>query len=329
MIDKLNSIVDSFPQKPVLVVGDVMVDEYIWGGVSRVSPEAPVPIVRENKRERRPGGALNVVCNLLSLKASPLVTGVVGKDDVSHYIKKYLKQNGIDDSGIIDVPSRPTTLKTRIIGNSQQIVRLDAENSDIIDNTVTDKILTYIEKKSDDISGIIISDYNKGLINGKILQKVNDLRNDKGIFVAVDPEIRHYRYYKDVSLITPNHKEAGSFVGIRIEDDKSLHDTANRILKEINPELLLITLGEDGMMLCNNDGKVTHVPTIAKHVYDVTGAGDTVISVFTLAMICGATPHESAVLSNAAAGYVVGEAGTTAIPFDVLKSRITKEFISS
>ncbi len=327
MIDKLHSIADSFAGKRVLVIGDVMIDEYIWGSVSRVSPEAPVPVVLEKKRERRPGGALNVVSNLLALKARPLLAGITGMDSGGEFIKRYLEENGIDQAGLTVTGDRPTTVKTRIIGNSQQIVRLDSENTKQIDDTAAGRILKYIDDNADNISGIIISDYNKGVINEKIQERVKSLHRKKGLYVSADPQIKHYRLYNDLSLITPNHHEAGAFVGIMIEDDKSLHETAGRIMKEINPELLLITLGEKGMMLYGRDKKFTHVPTIAKRVYDVTGAGDTVITVFTLAMICGASPVESAVLSNIAAGHVVGELGATAITLETLKERIKPEYI--
>ena len=327
MIEKLRSIVDSIPDKRILVIGDLMIDEYIWGSVSRVSPEAPVPIVVEKKKERRPGGAFNVINNLLTLKTKPFVAGVTGKDSDGEFIKNYLEQNGIDSGGLIETSDRPTTIKKRILGNNQQIVRLDSENTKQIDDNATEKILKYIDDVADSISGIIISDYNKGVINEKIQNKVKALHRQKGIYVSVDPQIKNYRLYSDMSLITPNHHEAGAFVGLLIEDDKSLHKTAGRIMDEINPELLLITLGEKGMMLYGRDRKSIHVPTVARHVYDVSGAGDTVIAVFTLSMICGASPVESAVLSNIAAGYVVGEIGTTAIPHEILKNSIKPEYI--
>ena len=327
MIDKLHSIADSFREKRILVIGDVMIDEYIWGSVSRVSPEAPVPIVVEKKRERRPGGAFNVINNLLTLKTKPFVAGVTGKDSDGEFVKKYLEQNGVDSKGLIITSDRSTTIKTRIIGNNQQIVRLDSENTKQIDDITTGKILKYIDDIADDISGIIISDYNKGVINEKIQQKAKSLHAEKGIYVSVDPQIKNYRLYNELSLITPNHHEAGAFVGVLIEDEKSLHETAGRIMDDINPELLLITLGEKGMMLYGRDRKFIHVPTVAKHVFDVSGAGDTVIAVFTLSMICGASPVESAVLSNIAAGYVVGEPGTAAIPLEILKDRIKPEYI--
>ncbi|MCU0820877.1 MAG: PfkB family carbohydrate kinase [Spirochaetes bacterium] len=326
MIEKLFSIAGSFPEKRILVIGDIMVDEYIWGSVSRVSPEAPVPVVQEKKREIRPGGAFNVVNNLVALSTRPLVAGAIGNDECGSFILEYLRRNGIDAGGIVEFQDRPTTKKTRIVGNNQQIVRLDLESTKQIEESATEKIIKYIDNNAGIISGIIISDYNKGVINKKIQEKVKMIQR-LGIFVAVDPQIKHYRMYNDLSLITPNHHEAGSFVGTLIDDDRSLHETAGKIMDDINPELLLITLGERGMMLYGRDRKFTHVPTIARHVYDVSGAGDTVICVFTLAMICGAKPVEAAVLSNIAAGYVVGEVGTAVIPHSILMDRIRPEYI--
>ncbi len=327
MIDKLKSIVDTFPEKRVLVLGDVMVDEYIWGNVDRISPEAPVPVVLEKNREKRPGGALNVINNLIALGTSPLIAGVTGRDRGGKYIREYLQANKIDTNGIIEIPEKPTTSKTRIIGNSQQIMRLDTESSEEISDRAITELLEYIDTCSDEISGIIVSDYNKGLINAKILNMVRKLKNEKKIFVAVDPEVRHYKLYSGISLITPNHNEAGACAGIPIDDKTTLDKVAKKIIDEINPDLLLVTLGENGMMLCKSDGSFTRVPTVARHVFDVTGAGDTVIAVFTLAMICGAEPVESAVLSNIAAGYVVGEIGSTVIPFEILKEQILPEYI--
>lgn len=327
MIEKLNSIVDSFMDKKILVIGDLMIDEYIWGSVSRVSPEAPVPVVLEKKRERRPGGALNVVSNLLSLGAKPLIAGIIGDDAGGDYIKEYLKKNKIEAGGMATASARPTTVKTRVIGNNQQIVRLDAETAGSTGKAETESIIRYIESKTSVISAIIISDYNKGMINEPILQSVKKLSAEKNIFTSVDPQVKHYRLYNDLSLITPNHHEAGAFTGISIDDEDSLHKAAKKIMDEINPGLLLVTLGENGMMLYEKNAGFTHVPTIARHVYDVTGAGDTVITVFTMAMACGASPEEAAVLSNIAAGYVVGEVGTTAIPFNILKERLKPEFI--
>lgn len=303
-----------------------MVDEYIWGSVSRISPEAPVPVVLEKDREHRPGGALNVINNLIALQATPYITGIIGTDEGGRFVSNFLEENDIDIDGIIKVPEISTTQKTRIIGNSQQIVRLDFERSDPIEANFTEEMLDYIDSKMEYIDGIIISDYNKGVINSNVLKKLQDLRY-KGFFIAIDPHVRQFKNYFGMSLVTPNHHEAGEGIGIKIVDEESLRKVSKEIINEMGHELLLITLGENGMVLCKGDGSYTHIPTVAKHVYDVTGAGDTVITVFTLSILSDATPEEAAILSNIAAGYVVGKIGTVIIPLQDLQARIISEYI--
>ncbi|MDY6969390.1 MAG: bifunctional ADP-heptose synthase [Spirochaetota bacterium] len=327
MIDRFKTIIDSFEDKGVLVVGDIMVDRYIWGNVSRISPEAPVPVVLEEKREDRPGGSLNVVNNLISLNAKPYVAGIVGNDNNADFVYEYLDNNRVESKGIIKTLKRPSTLKTRIIGNNQQMLRLDYEDPCEVDEEISHRLISYVKSIREKISGIIVSDYNKGLISRNLLQGIYAILGED-IFIAVDPNVASFNLYRNISLVTPNHHEAEEASGVKIFDYDSLCIAAENIMNKISPLLLLITLGENGMALFGRDVPFKHVPTVAKHVYDVTGAGDTVITVFTLAMLCGAAPEEAAVLSNIAAGYTVGEMGTTAISKEVLKSRIAPEYLS-
>jgi rfaE bifunctional protein kinase chain/domain len=316
---KAEKIFQKFNKCHIIVVGDIMLDRYLWGTVSRISPEAPVPVVDINKEEHLLGGASNVAKNIASLGGKVSLVGVVGKDTFGVSLKALLSSNKFDTGGIVVDKDRPTTVKTRIVAHNQQIVRADREKTTPISDKITQKILDYFNARIAKISGVIISDYGKGVISHDLLTSLIETCNNKGIFISVDPKEAHFFNYRRVSTITPNHHEAGFVAGKKITDDKSLLEVGWRLLEQLEARSILITLGEKGMALFENDPKspggraLTKIPSMARKVFDVTGAGDTVIATMTLAAAAGASLKEAAFIANVAAGEVVGEVGTAQV----------------
>ena len=316
--ERIEKITGRFPDVRILVLGDIMLDRYVWGRVERISPEAPVPVVSVKEETVNPGGAANVAANVAALGARTLLVGLVGQDSFADQFRSVLSVNGLDSGGLVIDPNRPTTVKTRIVGGNQQVVRIDREITDEIDSKLAGEILNKIEKELDNLDGIIISDYGKGVITFDLLSKLIPLANKAGKFVAVDPKEVHFKSYRNVSVITPNHHEAGFVSGRRITSDKILDEVGRRLLNELNLESLLITRGEKGMTLFEKDGSRTDIDAEAKTVYDVTGAGDTVIASLTVAKTAGAAMREAAFISNVAAGLAVARFGTARISRDEL-----------
>ena len=298
-----------------MILGDVMLDEYIWGNVSRISPEAPVPVVEVMDESVKLGGAANVALNVKTLGDIPLLVSIVGNDKNGERLKELLASSEISSQGIFIDNDRRTTAKTRIIAHSQQVVRADRENTEELSLDLTLRLVDFIKIKikEEKISAILISDYGKGMISLKLLNEVISLARENNIFISVDPKETHFMNYKRVSIITPNHSEAGFAYGKRIKDEKSLEEVGWGLLEKLEAEALLITRGEKGMSLFEKNRMLTNFPTVAKEVYDVTGAGDTVISAFTSAYSAGASLKEAALISNHAAGIVVGELGTAQV----------------
>jgi len=317
------NFIKKFPEAGVLVIGDIMVDHYIWGKVKRISPEAPVPVVEVSKESLLLGGAANVVNNILSLGGRVFISGIIGRDDMGRVLIHELRVRGIDTTGIVVEGDRPTTVKTRIIAHNQQVVRFDRENRVDIDSTTMFLILEYVKKTLPEIKAIVISDYCKGVITKHLIGEI--LKLNAEIFIAVDPKIGHFDYYNGASLITPNITEASVGSGIEITDERTLIDAGKTLLKKLGCKAVLITRGDEGMSLFEAGGGVTHIPTFAKEVYDVTGAGDTVIATFTLAHSAGATMKEAAILANHAAGIVVGEIGTATVRAEDLLQNLNTE----
>lgn len=303
-------------KKKILVIGDLILDRYIWGKVSRISPEAPVPIVEVTAENYLLGGAANVANNIASLGGHATIVGVAGHDRGGEILTKILTERGIQSDGVFR-SSRPTTMKARVIAHSQQVVRFDREDKNKVEGKLLKNILDYLHSEISGYDAVIISDYKKGVISAELVEKVLKESRPKNIFVAVDPKIGHFHCYRKVSLITPNIHEASSASGIEIKDEKSLINAGKALLRKLACSAVLITRGEHGMSLFRKD-KVVHIPTVAKNVFDVTGAGDTVIATFTLAYTAGASMEESAVIANHAAGIVVGEVGTAVITLDHL-----------
>lgn len=311
--NKLECLVNSFNKARILVIGDLMLDEFIWGKVSRISPEAPVPVVRVTSQSYVLGGAANVANNIHSLKGKVAIAGIIGDDDIGKKMLSEFQKRNIDTDLVITDKTRPTTLKSRVIAHSQQIVRVDRENTEAMDEKVTTQIIEGTKKIINQIDAIIIEDYGKGVITSRLLKEVLQLARQHNKVVSVDPKIDHFSLYKKVDVITPNHHEAGAVIGVEITDETSLLSVGRQLVKLLEGSNVLITRGEEGMSLFEPNGDVTHIPTVAKEVYDVSGAGDTVIGTLTLVLSVGGCFKESALISNFAAGVVVGKVGVAIV----------------
>lgn len=322
---KLKKIIAKFDKSRILVIGDLILDQYIWGEVSRVSPEAPVPVVWAKKRSYVPGGAANVANNIRSLDAKVTIAGVAGNDNHAKMLISELKKRKIDSSGILLFPKRQTILKTRIIASSQQVVRVDWEDVHPLPLELNDRILTFVKKNIKKFDAVIIEDYGKGVINAELLERLTYLCHKENKIVTVDPKEEHFQYYRGVTSITPNRKELENAIrnlkikdlsnrfklnNDRLSEDKDIDSAGKQIVDYLGLDSLLVTLGEHGMRLFEKSGRITYIPTVAQEVFDVSGAGDTVISAFTLALSCNADKREAAYLANFAAGIVVGKLGT-------------------
>lgn len=303
-----------FKGKRILVIGDLMVDEFIWGDVERISPEAPVPVVHFKSDSLHLGGAANVAGNLRDLGAEVVLAGVVGDDPNGHIFHRLCDEQIIDTSTIVTETSRNTTVKTRIIANNQQVVRLDREQTNDLRGATRNRLLQLIENQITDLDGVIISDYSKGVITASFMNGFRKLTNGRKLVVAVDPQVNNTRFYRNMTIITPNHHEAGAALGRKLMNDEDIIWAGKSLLRKLQLQAVLITLGEKGMTLFLADDNISHIPTVAREVYDVTGAGDTVVATLTLALAAGATMEQSAVIANFAASIVVSEIGTATVP---------------
>ena len=311
--EKARRLIRRFKNKRVLVLGDLMLDKYIWGDVSRISPEAPVPVVAVRKDTSCLGGAGNVAHNLESLGARPILVGVVGDDAEGRWIKHHLPES----RGVFLDKKRPTTVKTRIIAHHQQVVRVDFEKKSPIPETIQQRIVKVLREEKYD--GLLISDYNKGIVNPSLMGRVLEDARRQRIPVFVDPKVENFSLFSPITLITPNHVEAEKIVRHECRTDAQVERAGFEILSLISSLYLILKRGEQGMTIFEKGKPPIHIPTIAKEVFDVTGAGDTVIATVTLALLSGATIREAAMISNAAAGIVVGKIGTaTASPEELL-----------
>lgn len=318
-------IVSGFEKIKVMVVGDLILDEFLWGDVSRISPEAPVPVVWVKKESFMPGGASNVANNLRSLGANVYLVGVIGEDERGAILKSELEQKGINTSGIFVDESRPTTLKTRVVAQHQQVVRIDKEKIDHLAEDTLNKIARHIEKAMKEMDAVIIEDYGKGVITPSLLRKIVPLAKRSNKIISVDPKEEHFRYYRGISVITPNNHEASKAVGFDIKDEATLKKAGLKLLDKVKSKIALITLGENGMAVFQKNKPMKQIPTVAQEVFDVSGAGDTVIASYTLSLASGADPIEAAHIANCAAGIVVGKVGIAVVTPDELLNRIRKE----
>ena len=321
-VKRIKEILKNIQKQRLLIVGDVMLDQYLWGSIERISPEAPVPVVDISSDSARLGGAANVANNIQSLGATSILIGVIGQDNNGDQLVEELEKQHISRDGLICDRTRPTTIKTRIMAKQQQVVRADRESCTDLSEIELKEIFANFEKALAGINGIIISDYGKGIICPVFLENIIAACQEKNLFIAVDPKERHFDLYTGVTVITPNLREAHVALGIPYSkqfDDKEIANIGWQIIDKFKTSYLLLTLSDRGMALFEKEGKkFSHLPTVARNVYDVTGAGDTVISIFSAAMICGASPIESAFIANHAAGITISEIGTASVDSDTL-----------
>ncbi|MEA2082159.1 MAG: D-glycero-beta-D-manno-heptose-7-phosphate kinase [Elusimicrobiota bacterium] len=299
-----------FKKRRILVVGDIILDRFVFGEVSRISQEAPVPVLKAMKEVFKAGGAANVAVNLAALGAKTVLCGALGKDFYGDFSISHLKKHGIITSSVVRLPLYTTTLKTRIIARKQQVVRVDREEK--LNGNSSATLIKKLKKEIIKADAVIIADYGKGVITKKLLSYLIPAAAGLKKIITVDPQVEHFMNYKNVTSLTPNHFEAEKATNMRAASDSEVKKAGFAVMKKLKPESLLITRGASGMAIFEK-GKVTFIKTLAREVFDVTGAGDTVIAVFTSALCSGMSTLESAKLANKAAGIVVGKLGTATV----------------
>ena len=309
---RLNELIDRFPGRRIIVLGDLMLDHYLWGRCERISPEAPVPVVEIERETSSLGGAGNVAANLAALGARPVLVGVLGEDSRAQSLLDAFTDRGVDTRALVRDGTRPTTIKTRILAQHQQVVRADWESRADLAGPALAALLDVLAREVPHCEGLIVSDYGKGVVTPPVLECAIGLAKAAGVPIAVDPKESHIDAYRGVSILTPNQHEAGWVMGRRVTDEASLMAVGWGLQKRLDAECALVTRGPDGMSLFEKSGRYTHLPTVAREVYDVTGAGDTVVSVVALALAAGADYPEACCLANHAAGVVIREVGTAA-----------------
>ena len=312
--NRLKTLSDAFVGKRIAVVGDLMLDRYYWGSVARISPEAPVPVVEVESESTRLGGAANVANNIASLGGTPIMMGAVGQDDAGKTLSRIIEELQFPTSGIVYDDSRPTTVKTRVIAHSQHVVRIDLEAKNDVSEEVQVRLLQLLEDQLDSIHGIILEDYNKGVLAKSLIVRITEMARKKNIIVTVDPKFNNFFDYKNVTIFKPNRKETEEALGMRLSSDENIKKAGKELLNKLGAENVLLTLGERGMTLFERSGSISNFPTAARRVADVSGAGDTVISTLTMALASEADIWESATLANVAGGIVCGEVGI--VPID-------------
>lgn len=328
-LSRLESLAASFSSARIAVIGDLMLDRYTFGSVSRISPEAPVPVIEIDDEQSRLGGAANVGNNIRGLSATVLMLGVVGDDTSGLILKGIFSDLGFPADGIITDPSRPTTVKTRVIAGSQQMLRMDHETKRDISEATEDRLMAVLEERIEDLDAIILEDYNKGVITRSVIHRTIALAKKHNRPVLVDPKMHNFFEYQGATVFKPNRKEVEDALMIRLDSDQDVEDAGHRLLDRLNAENVLLTLGEKGMMLFERggDGAFT-IPTRARQVADVSGAGDTVIACLAVAMSRGATVREAALLANRAAGLVIEELGIVPIYRDQLVDAVKEDLQS-
>ena len=309
----------------VVVYGDVMLDEFVWGDVTRISPEGPVPVVDVRRESVHLGGAANVLANLVSLGARASVVGVVGDDRAGERLRAELKEKGAADHTLVVDESRPTTTKTRIIAHSQLVVRTDREERKAVESETEALIIEALKRALTEADAFLVSDYDKGAVTPRVLAEVLPLAYGRGIPVLIDPKIRNFDAYRPATLVTPNHHEALRLTNTEDHSDEGVKRAAQLIRHRLDCESVLITRGERGMMLLESREEPVYVETAAREVYDVTGAGDTVLATLAAALSAGASMLEAAMLANHAAGIVVGKVGTATASAEEIVNAVQRE----
>ena len=309
----LRTWVPKLAGKRVLVIGDVMADHYVFGKVERISPEAPIPVVHVDREEVKPGGAANVACNIAGLGGRVTLAGVIGADAMADTLRSLLREKGIDPSGLVKDPERPTIQKSRVIANHQQVVRVDREQRSALSATASEAFEFACLRAIEGCDAVLLSDYAKGTLSGPLCAAVIQRAKKLGKIVAADPKPANMAWFSGATVVTPNLGEAQAASGIVIDSDASAEKAGRLLMDRLKAASVLVTRGEHGMSLVQADGSATHIPTRAQEVFDVTGAGDTVIATLTLALAAGAPLPEASALANAAAGIVVGEIGVAVV----------------
>jgi len=315
---QVQRLIPSFSGKRIAIVGDLMVDRYYWGSVSRVSPEAPVPVVDVASESSRLGGAANVANNIQSLGGTPVLIGLIGDDHTGSTLLELMTAQGLSTKGIVTDPGRRTTVKTRVIAHDQHVVRIDYETKEAPGPEAEEKLVAAVAGQIADLDAVILEDYNKGVMTPTVIRRVIETARDHGKVVSVDPKFDNFLEYRNVTVFKPNRRETEEVLGGRLVSGEDVIAAGKRMLKDLAAEYILLTRGEDGMTLFGADGGVTHYRTAARHVKDVSGAGDTVIATLTMAMAAGLPAVEAAELANYAGGVVVGSVGIVPILPDAL-----------
>lgn len=319
MTDSLEALVSRLPGSTVLVVGDAMLDEYVWGDVRRISPEAPVPVVEVRGRTHVPGGAGNVATGVVALAGRAVLGAVVGGDEDGERLRRALEERGVDCRGVLVDSARGTTTKTRVIAHNQQVVRTDSEIRFPLARELEDRLLAWVEEVVGGIDGLVVSDYAKGVVSERVATGVIDLARATGKPVVVDPKGRDYAKYRGATVLTPNVHDAERAANMVVEGDDDLREVGRRLTGVLPGSLLLITRGSDGMSLIS-DARVVEFQTDARSVYDVTGAGDTVVATLAVALSRGLEIEDAVRVANAAAGIVVSKVGTASVTVDELRA---------
>ncbi len=322
---KLNLLRNKFAGLKIAVIGDMMLDCYFWGDVKRISPEAPVPVLEVENEFYRFGGAANVALNILTLGGFPVPVGMIGYDNYGTIFSSLMNDNGISDDGIFVDESRPTTAKTRVIADSQHVVRIDKESKKYLDREMQNRIMKFLENRRNELDGIILQDYNKGVLTPSLIEKIITLANKHKILITVDPKFNNFFSYKNVTVFKPNRKEAEDVLGMKIKNDEDITLAGSKLLEKLKAKNVLLTLGEGGIAIFEKNKTEKRIPTKARKVADVSGAGDTVISTLTMALAAGANIFEASYLANYAGGLVCEEMGIVPIDVKKLFEIVTKE----
>ncbi|HEY5616100.1 MAG TPA: D-glycero-beta-D-manno-heptose-7-phosphate kinase [Bacteroidota bacterium] len=317
-VKRLQELFEKLKGKRIAVVGDLMLDRYYWGAITRISPEAPVPVVEVGSESTRLGGAANVANNIASLGGIPVLIGVVGNDSSGNELRTLIGKSGFPDNGVVVDSARPTTVKTRVIAHNQHVVRIDQEVKEEVNGTVQSKIVDSLRKSIGSLDGVILEDYNKGVLTKKLIPEIIALARANNTIITVDPKVNNFFEYKNVTVFKPNRKETEEALGRRVTDQASVAQACRQMVERLEAENVLLTLGEEGMSLFERTGTMTHVPTRALMVADVSGAGDTVISTLTMVLAAGGTAQEASALANFAGGIVCGEVGIVPVERETL-----------
>lgn len=321
-MENFGLILEKLDRARIVILGDLIIDQYIWGKVSRISPEAPIPVVEVVRENFSPGGAANVASNLKALGASVEICGVVGDDSHGDMLLGMLQEKGIDTRLVVKAPDRPTILKTRIIAHKQQVVRVDREDTRALDGDGLARMKEYLRETIPNVDAMILEDYGKGVIQEGLLSEIVPMARGLGKIVTVDPKRDNFPFYKGVTAITPNRLEAEEAAGMHISDEAGLREAGARLVERLQCDAVLITMGDEGMCLFKEGESPLRIPARAREVYDVSGAGDTVIAVFTSALVAGATFRQAAMLSNVAGGLVVEKLGTAVVTREEIRARM-------